>query len=172
MRKSKTVRLVLLGGTSLALGACDDTPPSDAKFFANLQECTAHYSEDKCQTMIKKADEEHVANAPKYSRKEECEAEFGIGHCETRGEGSGSFFMPMMMGYMLGNMMGGGWYGPVYRGRDNAAFTTTAGGSTYNVGSFNGSGRGAAFSSSGAITQVARGGFGASSRSYSSSSGS
>lgn len=172
MKKSKTIRLALLGGTSFALGACDDTPPSDAKFFSSLQECTAHYSESECQTMVKKAEEQHLATAPKFSRQEECEAEFGVGHCETRGDGGGSFFMPMMMGYMLGHMMGGGWYGPVYRGPDNAAYTTTSNGRAYNVGSFAGSGRSATFRSSGAITQVARGGFGSSARSYSGSSGS
>jgi uncharacterized protein YgiB involved in biofilm formation len=121
--------------------------------------------------MVAKAEEQHLATAPKFSRQEECEAQFGVGHCETRGEGGGSVFMPIMMGYMLGHMMGGGWYGPVYRGRDNAAYTT-AGGRTYNVGSFSGSGTSTAFKSSGAITQVARGGFGASSRAYGGSSGS
>jgi len=176
MKKSKTVRLVLLGGTSLALGACDDSPPSDAKFFASLQECTAHYSEDQCKTMVKKAEEEHLAQAPKFPRKEECEAEFGAGHCETRemrteGNGMGSFFMPMMMGYMMGNMMGGGWGSPVYRGRDNAAFTTTPSGKAYNVGTFAGAGRSATFNQ-GAFTQVARSGFGSTARAYSSSSGS
>lgn len=44
-----------------------------------------------------------AAKAPRYSRKEECEAEFGAGNCEMRQSGgTGSFFMPMMMGYMLG----------------------------------------------------------------------
>jgi uncharacterized protein YgiB involved in biofilm formation len=174
MKKSKTIRLVLLGGTSLALAGCDDQPPTDAKFFSNLNECTAHYSEDKCRTMVKKAEEQHVAEAPKFSKKEECEAQFGVGHCETRevhGEGGiGSFFMPMMMGYMLGNMMGGGgWGSPVYRDRNNTGFTTTPSGKTYNVGSFDASaGRNASFQQ-GSLTQVARNGFGSSARSYSSS---
>ena len=176
MKKSKTIRLVLLGGTSLALAGCDDQPPSDAKFFSSLQECTAHYSEDKCRTLVKKAEEQHVAEAPKYNRNEECEAQFGVGNCETRQvqteSGFGSFFMPMMMGYMLGNMMGGSsWGSPVYRDRNNTAFTNAPGGRTYNVGNFDASpGRNASFQQ-GQLTQVARNGFGASARSYSGSSG-
>jgi uncharacterized protein YgiB involved in biofilm formation len=177
MKKSKTIRLALLGGTSLALAGCDDGPPSDAKFFSSLNECTAHYSEAQCQTMIKQAEAQHVAEAPKFNRKEECEAQFGSGNCETRqapteAGGFGSFFMPMMMGYMLGNMMGGrGWGSPVYRDRSNTAFTNTPNGKSYNVGTFAGSGRNAAFNP-GALTQVARSGFGSSARAYSGSSGS
>ena len=178
MKKSKTVRLVLLGGTSLALAGCDDQPPTDAKFFASVQECTAHYSEDQCRTMVKKAEEQHVAEAPKFSKKEECEAQFGVGNCETRqapteAGGFGSFFMPMMMGYMMGNMLGGrGWGSPVYRDRANTGFTTAPNGKTYNVGTFSsGAGRNASFQQ-GALTQVSRNGFGASSRSYSGSAGS
>jgi uncharacterized protein YgiB involved in biofilm formation len=176
MKKSKTVRLVLLGGTSLALAGCDDSgPPTDAKFFSSLNECTAHYSEDKCRTMVKKAEEQHVAEAPKFTKKEECEGQFGVGNCESRqapteAGGIGSFFMPMMMGYMMGNMLGGrGWGSPVYRDRSNTAFTNAPGGRSYNVGSFDASaGRNASFQQ-GAMTQVARNGFGTSARSYSSS---
>jgi uncharacterized protein YgiB involved in biofilm formation len=178
MKKSKAIRLVLLGGTSLALAGCDDSPPSDAKFFASLQECTAHYAEAECKDMVKKSEEQHVATAPKFSRKEECEAEFGAGHCETRemhteGGGMGSFFMPMMMGYMMGNMMsrGGMFSGPVYRDRANTAFTTTPAGKSYNVGTFAGNDRAATFNK-GAITQVSRGGFGSTATAFRSSSGS
>lgn len=176
MKKSKTIRLVLLGGTSLALAGCDDQPPTDAKFFATLQECTAHYSEDQCRTMVKKAEEQHVAEAPKFNRKEECEAQFGAGHCESREahteSGIGGFFMPMMMGYMMGNMMSGrGWGSPVYSDRNNTAFTNAPGGRTYNVGTFAGGGRNASFQQ-GALTQVSRNGFGSSARAYSSSSSS
>ena len=76
---------------------------------------------------------------PRYSRKEECEAEFGAGNCETREtDGGGSFFVPMMMGYMLGNA----FRQPVYRGPDNGAMMRS-GGKFYNVGTFAGAGRAA-----------------------------
>src|SRR3970040_982529 len=100
MKKSKAIRLVLLGGTSLAIAGCDDSPPSDAKFFSSLNECTAHYSAEPCKDSVKQAEEQHVATAPRFPRKEECEAQFGPGNCETRNEtrsesgGIGSFFMP------------------------------------------------------------------------------
>jgi len=178
MKKSKAIRLVLLGGTSLALAGCDDGPPSDAKFFSSLQECTAHYSEAQCKDAVKESEAQHATQAPRFSRKEECEAQFGPGHCETHegAGGMGGFFMPMMMGYMMGNMMGGMFRGPVYSDRAGTAFTTTPGGKTYNVGAFSGA-AGAATAGSTAfkpmqIAQVNRGGFGSSASAFRSSAGS
>jgi uncharacterized protein YgiB involved in biofilm formation len=170
MKKSKTVRLALLGTAGLTLAACDDhAPPSDAQFFSSVRECLPIHGEANCQAAATAAQQTAAAEAPRYSRKEECEKEFGAGNCETRtsGEGSG-FFMPMLMGYMMGNMLGGGFNQPVYRGPDNTALTRS-GGQTYNVGTFAGSGRNGTFQP-GAATPVQRGGFGTSVASYRSTS--
>jgi hypothetical protein len=64
-------------------------------------------------------------------------------------------------------MMGG----PVYRDRAGTAYTSTPNGKTYNVGTFAGNGRNATFNK-GAITQVSRGGFGATAAAHNTSSGS
>jgi uncharacterized protein YgiB involved in biofilm formation len=73
--------------------------------------------------------------------------------------------MPLLMGYMLGNMMGGssGFQQPVYRDRDGNAVVSGGGGrSYYNVGSFGGASASGArtFRPATQITQVSRGGFG------------
>ena len=70
-----------------------------------------------------------LAEAPRFGRKQQCEQEFGAGNCESRQEaGGGSFFMPMMMGYMMGNMMGGNRFSqPVYRGPGNTAVMPSGG---------------------------------------------
>lgn len=171
MKKSRSIKLVLLGGASLALAACGDEVPPDARFFANVEECAASYSEAQCQDAFKKSETAFAAEAPKFTRKEECEAQFGAGNCETRetaqaGGGMGSFFMPMMMGYMMGNMLSGGsaFNRPVYRGPDNSAMMGNQG-KFYNVGTFAGAGKDASFRAS-PVTQTQRGGFGTSARSY------
>src|SRR5688500_2029156 len=119
MKKSKAIRLVLLGSTGLTLAACDQSPPSDATFFAKVEDCIAVKSEPTCREGFAKSEQEFAAEAPRFTQKEECEAQFGAGNCETRQDraGSGSFFMPMMMGYMLGNAFNR----PVYRGPNNTA---------------------------------------------------
>lgn len=167
MKKSRSIRLVLLGSTSLALAACDEAPPPDGRFFRTVEECRAVLSEAACREGIEKSEQKAVAEAPRYSRKEECEAEFGAGNCETRpAAGMGSFFMPMMMGYMLGNAFSQ----PVYRGPNNGA-VVRSGSKVFNVGSFAGAGRTAGFQP-GQITQVQRGGFGRTAAAYRTSSGS
>lgn len=190
MKKSRSIRLVLLGSASIALAACgDDGPPQDARFFSNLQECSAIYDTSQCLDAQKQAAQSFAADAPKFTQKEQCEAEFGAGNCETQqvatggqqpagGEqsaGSGSsFFMPMLMGYMMGNMLGGNRYAaPVYRGPDNTAITQNRG-KMFNVGNFAGGGRTAAstFRPAAQVAQVQRGGFGSKATAFRSSAGS
>ncbi len=166
MKKSKAIRLVLLGGAGFALAACDEAPSADARFFASAKECSAVLSDTTCKDEFAKSEAAHVAEAPRFTRKEQCETEFGAGNCETRETGTGSFFMPMMMGYMLGNAFNR----PVYRGPDNSAMMRS-GGNAYNVGGFGGAGRAAPFQGT-QITQVQRGGFGSSASSHRTSAGS
>ena len=175
MKKSRSIKLVLLGGASLALAACGDDVPPDARFFASAEECAVTYSEAACQDAFKKSEQTFAAEAPKFTRQEECEAQFGAGNCETKeaanasGGGMGSFIMPMMMGYMMGNLMSGGFNRPVYRGPNNSAMMGNQG-KFYNVGSFAGAGKSANFSAS-PVTQTQRGGFGTAGRSYASAGG-
>ncbi len=167
MKKSRTIRLVLLGGAGLTLTACDEAPPADARFFADAKACSAVYDEATCQKAFAESQAEFAAEAPVFAGKEACEAEFGAGNCETRqAAGGGSFFMPMMMGYMLGNA----FRQPVFRGPDNSAMMRS-GGRVYDVGRFTGTtGRAAAFQPT-QVTQVQRGGFGTTGSSFRASSG-
>jgi uncharacterized protein YgiB involved in biofilm formation len=166
MKKSTAIRLVLLGSTGLTLAGCDQSPPSDATFFSRVEDCIAVNSESTCRDGFAKSEMEFVAEAPRFTQKEQCEAEFGAGNCETRQAGTGSFFMPMMMGYMLGN----GFNRPVYRGPNNAAMMQT-GGRFFNVGTFAGTGRAAPFQRA-QFTPVQRGGFGSTANAYRTSAGS
>ena len=166
MRKSKSIRLVLLGSAGLALGACDEAPPPDARFFADVGECAATYDEARCNEAFAKSRQAFTDEAPRYTRKEECETEFGVGNCETETtSGGGSFFLPMMMGYMMGNAFNQ----PVYRGPDGRALMRS-GGKSYSVGSFTGAGRTASFRQA-PITPIQRGGFGSTATAYNASSG-
>ena len=167
MKKSKSIRLVLLGSTSLALAACDEAPPPDGRFFRTVAECTAVMGEAACREGIEQSQKKAATEAPRFDRKEACETEFGAGNCESRSTaGVGSFFMPMMMGYMLGNAFSQ----PVYRGPNNGAMVNS-GGKLFNVGRFAGAGRAAAFQP-GQVTQIRRGGFGRSASAFRTSSGS
>jgi uncharacterized protein YgiB involved in biofilm formation len=168
MKKSRAIRLVLLGSTGLTLAACTQKPPSDATFFAKVEDCIPVKGEAACQAAFLKSESSSWdADAPRFTQKEQCEAEFGAGNCETRQPRTGgSFFMPMIMGHMMGSSFNR----PVYRGPNNSALVNT-GGKYFNVGSFAGTGQSASFQR-GRFTPVQRGGFGSTAASHRTSAGS
>jgi uncharacterized protein YgiB involved in biofilm formation len=174
MKKSHSIRLALLGGASMALVACDDggLPPKDARFYPTVNACAAELGAKPCEEAKAAADRTQTAEAPRFAQKQQCEQEFGVGNCESRQEASGgSLFMPLMMGYMVGNMMGGNRFSqPVYRGPDNTA-VMPGGGGLLNVGRFDSQGARPAFRPAMQIAPVSRGGFGSTAMNYSSASG-
>lgn len=121
MRKSKRVSTILLfGGAAVALSACGEAEPEQkVNIFTTLEQCMAQRSKSDCESAFATAQKEHLATAPRFTTKAECEAEFGVGACaapeavaQAAGQpvaqatnGGGNFFMPFMMGYMLGDMM-------------------------------------------------------------------
>ena len=168
MKKSKAIRLVLLGSTGLTLAACSQKPPSDATFFSKVEDCIPVKGEAACRDGFAKSEASWAAEAPRFTQKEQCEAEFGAGNCETRETHprTRGFFMPMMMG----NMMGSRFNSPVYRGPNNSALVHT-GGKFFNVGTFAGTGQSAPFQR-GRFTPVQRGGFGGTAAAHRTSAGS
>lgn len=175
MKRSRSIRLVLLGGAGFTLAACgDDGPPEDARYFSSVADCAAVYDTATCEAVQAEAEQKFASEAPQFTRKEECEAEFGAGNCETQQASSGGgFFMPMLMGYMMGNALSGGnrFAQPVYRGANGSA-VMPSGGKFFNVGSFARSGAGgAAFRPATQVAEVTRGGFGQTSRSFRTTAG-
>lgn len=132
MKRSASLRLVLMGGAALSLSGCGEEAV-EVGIFETVEQCTVMgYSDSACETAIAAATREHVQSAPRYATKSDCESEFG--RCESgsaisagnnppgnttpsetpgpgqiaqSGGGMGSFFMPLMAGYMMGQMMGG-----------------------------------------------------------------
>ena len=91
----------------------------------------------ECTTAFNNAQKEAVRTAPKYASREECIAEFGEGQCQqapdqagmtgeqaqAQPQQSGSFWMPLMAGYMMGRMMGGSGFAqqPLFTSKNAAS---------------------------------------------------
>ena len=161
MRRSRSIKLTLLSSVGvLTLLACDQQDPlAKAGFVADERECAKSVDADQCRQMLRDAREAHMKSAPAFASKEVCEENFGAANCEpqvaaageeTRPPGSGGtggggqhmsdsgtgMFVPMMMGFMMGRMMGGGYSAqPVYRDANNTAYARTGAGYS-SVGSF------------------------------------
>ena len=106
MKRSKKLSLVLMGTIlSANLTGCGEETKEEVSIFKNQQECIqGGFTAEQCAKMEADA----KANSPKFSKREECEAEFGKEMCSGGTDSSGSFWMPALMGFMVGNMLGGG----------------------------------------------------------------
>lgn len=115
MKRSRLIKLLLLGTGLVSMTACEDKKNKPLEF-KDEQECRQTHTPEECQKAFSESREKHLASAPKFMSKEDCEKQFGKEKCiasPQQGEhamhgGGHGMFMPMMMGFMMGKMMGGG----------------------------------------------------------------
>ena len=167
-----------MGVSALALTACSEAQ-TEAMVYTTLEECLAdgEQSKDACEAAYKKAETQHAAVAPKYKTQAECEADFGSKACETapyRNTDNTSVWMPLMMGYMMGRLAapGGVHPQPLYRSKDDPKSYRTA--DNKKVAAKTGKvsvPKSTTKAPSRKLYTTARGGFGASGRSYGPSGG-
>ena len=178
MKRSHSVALVMMGSGALVLSACEEQRV-DANIYESVEQCidAPGASRAECEEQYKVAAEQHAAVAPKYTDQAACEADFGAEQCEVapyQAQGGGSIFMPLMMGYMMGSMLGGRGGAatqPLYRSADDSKNFRTA--DNKNVGATTGKtsvNKSAAGRPSTKAHTVSRGGFGSRARSYGSAS--
>ncbi|RVU35732.1 DUF1190 domain-containing protein [Rheinheimera riviphila] len=154
LKRSKKAALILMVPTAtLLLAGCGSEEPVQTAVYQNAEECAAFYNPPaECTAEFAKAQELHAQVAPKYQSKTECETDFGAGNCETpataavstdpnapvqQQQASSGFFMPMMMGFLAGQMLNRGGAGqagsqksvptqPLYKSRDDQSTYRTA----------------------------------------------
>lgn len=132
-RSSSLVLTSLMAGTAMSITACDSQPsigqwqdppaasrPVDVQSFKTLQECQdSGLSADVCSTALAQAQGDQ-ADHPRYDNAQSCEDKYGVGQCVPRSDGGGSFFTPLLTGFLVGQALNGGGYrgAPIYRDRD------------------------------------------------------
>lgn len=193
-KRSKSVSLAILGAAAFGLAGCK-SQETDASAFPDEASCVAaadqgslFFTAEDCKTAFAEAAQNHLETAPRYDSLQVCEEQHGVGNCggdptaQQSGGGMGSIFMPLMMGYLMGSMLGGGrgvMSQPLMR-TGNGGFSTPAGDT--RLATNNGAGKMSAQAFTKAPTtmgkapmtraQVAqRGGFGQTATSRSTSSG-
>ncbi|MBU2134938.1 MAG: DUF1190 domain-containing protein [Alphaproteobacteria bacterium] len=130
MKRSRTLTLTsLMASASLTISACDSAPqapsqevaankdPVEAFAYMTLDQCKAadQVSDAECETNYQAALKDDQTNAPRYDKQATCEEVYGPGQCVPRASsGGGSFFTPLLAGFVIGRMMDGG--NPYYRG--------------------------------------------------------
>lgn len=107
MKRSKTVKLLLLGAASAFMLGCEEEKPQQASVFKDVGDCVTSklMTEDQCKAAFDIAAQEHEKVAPKFDSRALCEQEFGVGQCSPKQSDSGSVFMPLMTGFMAAQLM-------------------------------------------------------------------
>lgn len=134
-------------GTAAMLSGCDPSPeelsrerfgaPTEVAAFNSVAECVASgdYSQAQCDEAQRIANNDDNRAAPRYADRDTCEEQFGGGQCLARSDGNQSFFSPLLTGFLIGQLAGGGYrYGGLYRDRRDDRFYTGSGAWLYNGG--------------------------------------
>jgi uncharacterized protein YgiB involved in biofilm formation len=117
MKRSSHVALFVLGATAFTLAGCQEDK-TEAAAFSDLGSCKqaaksdGWFTEQDCETTFAEATKTYEETAPRYESKALCEEEHGVGACGSEqvasgGGFGGGIFMPLMTGYLLGQMLGG-----------------------------------------------------------------
>jgi len=150
MRRSKSIRLVLLGATAVTLGACGDDDLAQGEYFTDEAQCSRTVGATECAAALTAARQRHMTTAPQFASVQECEQQYGAGNCEmmqqaaatppaqssptspppppTTGSSGSSgprfFFLPAMSGFTYNRGAApGAMASPIYRDRAGHAFT-------------------------------------------------
>jgi uncharacterized protein YgiB involved in biofilm formation len=138
MKRTKTIQLAafrkswnarhltpvaLVVTAAFLLAGCEKSDET-VKLYQNADDCSAANpgESQQCTTAYNNALKEAERTAPKYATRQDCVAEFGEGQCQpapsqasvagdnqAQAQSGGSFWMPLMAGYMMGRMMGGSY---------------------------------------------------------------
>lgn len=113
----------------MALAACADNQQEEVAMYRDAAECKLYNPNDAemCETSFRQAQLEALETAPRFATREDCVAEFGEEGCAPVPESElqdqqvqearvgGSFWMPLMAGYLFGRMSSGfGAHKPLY----------------------------------------------------------
>lgn len=150
MKRSKSLVLTsMMAGGGLSLNACDVSSPAtqwadppaasspaggqvEADAFNSVEECRAsgRVPAAQCDTAYASAQADHDANAPRFGDQQSCEERYGVDQCVPRnsGGGGGSFFTPLLTGFIIGQALNGGGFGGRAFYRDRYGADSLAGG--------------------------------------------
>jgi uncharacterized protein YgiB involved in biofilm formation len=123
----------LLGLSAFGLAACQEER-IDARTFTSEEACVAgaggpgaSFTVEDCRMAFLAAREEHLESAPRYDAMAVCESQHGEDMCVEDSGGSGSIIVPLMMGYMMGQMMSQNAAGKALYPAAAGGFTTADG---------------------------------------------
>ena len=100
MKRSRQLRLSILGIAPLVLSACNS---EEDLTYQSLDDCLKDtlVKASACSTAYQQAMGQHLAQAPRFYAPGECEDQYG--NCVRYQQGGTSFWLPMMAGFLAGH---------------------------------------------------------------------
>jgi uncharacterized protein YgiB involved in biofilm formation len=126
MKRSRVVRLVLMGAAPVALAACAG-PSVPAQVYRDADDCarTSGTSLATCRQHYQAALATSRSEAPRYANRRDCVIDFGEAKCER--EPRAGYYSPLMGGFLYASGdREGATARPVYKGR-SGEYATAAG---------------------------------------------
>lgn len=151
LKRSRSVALTTLTATAgtITLAGCTDDPMVEGQVFGTVAECiSAGVAASECQAGYSQALADNANDAPRFESRDLCEGEFGAGQCQPGANGGGSFWVPLLAGFVIANAVNNvdididrrkRRYAPLYRSRSNGNWYY--GGSNYGPMTSTGNGR-------------------------------
>lgn len=141
MKRSKSIKLVVMATTSVTLAGCSQDPDVEGRVYKNEAECRAdtYLADGVCPEVIQIGERIHKESGPRYDTVGVCNDQHGIGNCGPETFGNLSYFTPFAAGYfaskLTGNVLDRSSIRPVYPERGSKRLYTSGG---YFVGSYGG----------------------------------
>ncbi|MER0237883.1 DUF1190 domain-containing protein [Fulvimarina sp. MAC8] len=103
-----------IAATGMVLSGCGEDPPSEALYSTPTECAQSGVDLQICEAEYQQALQAHLQNAPRFDGQAACEAEYGEGRClsssnvtgQQTSDGTGSFFIPFMTGYLVSSAIG------------------------------------------------------------------
>lgn len=181
MKRSRTTALLLMGSVPLLLAACQREQAQEQVqegLFTSVEACAAQTHDiDTCRKAEAEAKARAADSAPQYASREDCARDYPAEQCVAQQTSAGhSFIGPMMAGFFLSRMLGGGaaaglapQSAPAWQDRNAQWGRATGAPGTGGLNTASGIGQGKAglapvTSEPNRAVTASRGGFGSSSR--------
>lgn len=140
MKRSKSIKLVVMASTTMTLAGCSQEPNVEGRVYKSEAECVSDtYLEDgSCSDVFEIGQKVHQESGPRYESMSLCLDQHGNQCTETPAPGY-SYFTPLAVGYfaskLAGNALDQSSVRPIYSERGSSRYFTSGG---YYVGSYGG----------------------------------
>ncbi|MET1413311.1 DUF1190 domain-containing protein [Roseibium sp. HPY-6] len=145
MKRSKSIKLVVMATTSVTLAGCSQEPDVEGRVYKSEAECVAdsYVADEVCATALATGADIHKASGPRYASPTLCSEQHGNNVCVSETTNQGTYYTPRPSGYFLAGALTGALTNellrsnvrPVYPERGSSRYYTSRG---YYVGSYGG----------------------------------